>query len=162
MDDVDGVILLRPTVSPIIYKQQIGRALSANKKKKTIVFDIVLNIENLYSIGAIEKEMEVAMAYCYAAGQESLIVNEHFKVVDEVRDSIELFKKLNKSLSASWELMYEEAKAYLDTYGDLDVPQKYKTPEGFSLGSWLNTQRLVYNGKTKGVLTEEQVQKLDD
>lgn len=27
--DIDGVILLRPTVSPIIYMQQIGRALSA-------------------------------------------------------------------------------------------------------------------------------------
>ena len=29
VDDVSGVILFRPTVSPIIYKQQIGRALSA-------------------------------------------------------------------------------------------------------------------------------------
>ena len=28
--DVSGVILLRPTVSPIVYKQQIGRALSAS------------------------------------------------------------------------------------------------------------------------------------
>ncbi len=33
VDDVDGVILLRPTVSPIIYLQQIGRALSAGSKK---------------------------------------------------------------------------------------------------------------------------------
>ena len=32
LDDISGVILLRPTVSPIIYKQQIGRALSASKK----------------------------------------------------------------------------------------------------------------------------------
>lgn len=32
VDDVDGVILLRPTVSPIIYLQQIGRALSAGNK----------------------------------------------------------------------------------------------------------------------------------
>ena len=56
VDDIDGVILLRPTVSPIIYKQQIGRALSAGKKSNPVIFDIVLNIENLYSIGAVEEE----------------------------------------------------------------------------------------------------------
>ena len=33
VDDVSGVILLRPTVSPIIYKQQIGRALSSSSTK---------------------------------------------------------------------------------------------------------------------------------
>ena len=58
VDDVDGVILLRPTISPTIYKQQIGRALSTGKKKSAVIFDIVLNIENLYSIGAIEDEMK--------------------------------------------------------------------------------------------------------
>ena len=31
VEGVDGVILFRPTVSPIIYKQQIGRALCAGK-----------------------------------------------------------------------------------------------------------------------------------
>ena len=63
VDDVSGVILLRPTVSPIIYKQQIGRALTAGKRKHPVIFDIVLNIENLYSIGAIEEEMQIAMTY---------------------------------------------------------------------------------------------------
>lgn len=57
VDDISGVILFRPTVSPIIYKQQIGRALSASKSKYPVIFDIVNNIENLYSIGAIEQEM---------------------------------------------------------------------------------------------------------
>lgn len=61
VEDVSGVILLRPTVSPIIYKQQIGRALSANKKTTPIIFDIVLNIENLYSIDTVEEEMKIAI-----------------------------------------------------------------------------------------------------
>ena len=39
VDDISGVILLRPTVSPIIYKQQIGRALSASAKKTPVIFD---------------------------------------------------------------------------------------------------------------------------
>ena len=41
VDDVDGVILLRPTVSPIIYLQQIGRALSAGSRKTPVIFDLV-------------------------------------------------------------------------------------------------------------------------
>ena len=34
VDDIDGVILLRPTVSPIIYMQQIGRCLAAGDTEK--------------------------------------------------------------------------------------------------------------------------------
>ena len=50
IDDVDGVILFRPTVSPIVYKQQIGRALAAGKTNTPVIFDIVNNFENLYSL----------------------------------------------------------------------------------------------------------------
>ena len=32
LGDVDGVILMRPTVSPVIYKQQIGRALTVRQR----------------------------------------------------------------------------------------------------------------------------------
>lgn len=110
---VSGVILLRPTVSPIIYKQQIGRALSASKKNNAVIFDIVLNIENLYSIGAIEDEMQIATAYYRSHGESEKIINERFKVVDEVRDCIALFGKLNETLTASWDLMYDYAEGIL-------------------------------------------------
>ena len=162
VEDVDGVILLRPTISPIIYKQQIGRALSAGKKKNAVIFDIVLNIENLYSIGAIEEEMQVAMTYYRSLGRESEIVNEQFRVIDEVWDCMELFEKLNNSLTASWELMYHYAKRYVEENGDLEVPKRYVTGEGYSLGAWLQTQRLVRAGKTPGNLTDAQVKLLDE
>lgn len=162
VEDVDGVILLRPTISPIIYKQQIGRALSAGKKKNAVIFDIVLNIENLYSIGAVEEEMQVAMTYYRSLGMDSEIVNEQFRVVEEVRDCMELFEKLNNSLTASWELMYHYAQRYVEENGDLEVPKRYITPEGYSLGAWIQTQRLVRSGKTPGILTDAQVKLLDD
>ena len=161
VDDVDGVVLLRPTISPIIYKQQIGRALSAGKKKNAVIFDIVLNIENLYSIGAIEEEMQVAMTYYRSLGMDSEIVNEQFRVIDEVRDCMELFEKLNDSLTASWELMYHYAQKYALENGDLEVPKRYITQEGYSLGSWLQTQRLVRAGKAPGNLTHTQIELLD-
>ena len=42
IEGVDGVILLRPTASPILYKQQIGRALSVSGNKTPIIFDAIL------------------------------------------------------------------------------------------------------------------------
>lgn len=161
VDDVSGVILLRPTVSPIIYKQQIGRALSASKTTKAVIFDIVMNIDNLYSIGTIEDEMQVVMTYYRERGLENEIVNEHFKVIDEVRGCIELFERLNDTLSASWEYMFGEAKRYYEKNGNLEVPKNYKTEQGYSLGSWLTTQRKVRRGEQFGILGRERIEKLD-
>lgn len=161
VDNVSGVILLWPTISPIIYKQQIGRALSASQKNNAVIFDIVMNIESLYSIGAIEEEMEIATTYYRDLGMEGEIVNEHFKVIDEVRDCVELFDKLNEVLTSTWESMYKAAKEYHRENGDLEVPRRYITAEGYALGSWLNTQRLVRAGKTRGILTDKQLEKLD-
>lgn len=161
VDDVNGVILLRPTVSPIIYKQQIGRALSASKKTEPVIFDVVLNIENLYSIGTIEEEMQTAVAYYRSLGENDKIAVEHFRILDEVKECRLLFQRLNETLSASWECMYDVAKEYYETHGNLEVEKRYVTEEGYSLGSWLTTQRLVYNGKANGILTDEQIEKLN-
>ena len=159
--DVSGVILLRPTISPIIYKQQIGRALSASKSRNPVIFDIVNNIENLYSIDAIEEEMQVAIQYYRSHGGEGFVVNETFELVDKVADCKSLFDELEGTLSASWDLMYEQAKAYYELNGNLDVPKRYFTPEGYSLGLWILTQRRVYNGSVNGNLTQVQIDKLN-
>lgn len=159
--DVDGVILLRPTVSPIIYKQQIGRAFSAGKKNNAVIFDIVMNIDNIYSISTVQQEMEMAMNYFIQIGEGGAIVNERFDVIDEVKDCRYLFDKLNDNLSASWDQMYAHAKAYYEEFGNLMVEKRYKTKEGYSLGAWLQTQRRVRNGADQGILTQEQIKKLD-
>lgn len=161
VDDVSGVILLRPTVSPIIYKQQIGRALAAGKKDNPVIFDIVLNIENLYSIGAVEEEMQIAMTYYRSLGMADEIVNEHFQVIDEVRGCREIFEKLNDTLTASWDLMYEKAKGYYEHYRNLEVPRRYVTAEGYSLGNWILTQKRIRSGEQFGTLTDERIAKLD-
>ena len=149
IDDVSGVILLRPTVSPIIYKQQIGRALSASKSTEPVIFDIVNNFENFYSISAIEKEMRVAMTYYRHTGEGYRVVNEHFKIVDEVRSCREIFEGLEETLSLSWDMMYEPAKRYYEEHGDLQVPAGY-VAEGVWLNKWLNEQKQIYAGKRAG------------
>ena len=161
VEDVSGVILFRPTVSPIIYKQQIGRALSASKAKEPVIFDIVNNIENLYSIGTIEQEMQVAVNYYRFLGEGGMVVNERFRVIDELRDARELFEQLNDTLSASWDTMYAYAKRYFAERGNLEVPRRYKTTDGYSLGNWIYTQRKVYAGVQYGNLDESRVARLE-
>lgn len=162
VDDVSGVILFRPTVSPIIYKQQIGRALAAGKNHVPVIFDIVNNIENLYSIGTIQQEMQVAISYYRSHGMDSYIVNDRFEVIDEVREAKQLFDTLNDTLSASWDVMFSYAEQYYFTNGNLEVPRRYKTDDGYSLGNWIFTQRKVYAGESYGCLDEHRIKKLEN
>ena len=161
VENISGVILLRPTVSPVVFKQQIGRALSASKNTVPVIFDIVNNIENLYSIDSVREEMQAAITYYHYTGENSLIVNESFTVTDEVADCRILFEKLEGTLSAGWDIMFDKAKEYREFYGDLLVPAKYITPDGYALGNWLNAQRKCYFGKGSRKLTQTEINKLE-
>ena len=161
VEDVSGVVLLRPTISPIIYKQQIGRALSASKSREPVIFDIVNNIENLYSIDAIKDEMRNAIYYYRSHDGEKLIVNDTFEIIDKLAACKELFEQLEGTLSASWDLMYAHAVAYFKAHKTLEMPKNYRTKEGYSLWSWLSVQRRVRAGKVNGILTDEQIERLD-
>ena len=55
----------------------------------------------------------------------------------------------NKISTLSWKEMYEYAKKYYEAYGDLEIPQKFKTNDGVTydpngkikLGGWITNQR---------------------
>ena len=162
IEGIDGVILLRPTISPTIYKQQIGRALAAGGKKTPVIFDIVMNIENLFSIGAIEEEFREAVLLYRKTGQEDQGVPKSFQIIDEVQDCRKLFAKLRETLGASWDAMYLLAERYYKEHGHLNIPKRYQTAEGYSLGMWIAAQRNVYLGKTSGNLSELQIKKLSE
>ena len=57
--------------------------------------------------------------------------------------------------------MYEAARQYYITHGDLAVPSGYVTPEGARLGAWLIRQRRIREGKQRGTLDAERIHKLD-
>lgn len=161
VDRIDGVILFRPTTSPIIYKQQIGRALSAGKGKQPVILDIVNNFESLYTISSIQEEIELAVSYYMEKGEGEKIVNTRFDIKDEVKECRHLFENLEKGLSAPWEIYFQAAKHYFYQYGDLNVPKRYQTEDGISLGHWIITQKRVRSGQTPGILTEAQIARLD-
>lgn len=57
VDDITGIFMMRRTLSPIVYMQQLGRALSSGKKGTPIVFDLMNNIDNVRKVLAGEDEM---------------------------------------------------------------------------------------------------------
>ena len=157
---ISGVILFRPTVSPTVYKQQIGRALTAGDAAVPLILDVVDNVENLLSIGALQEEMATAIQRMYRTGEGGQIVTERFEVIEQVRDCGRLFAELENALTGTWEQYYQAASAFYAQNGHLRVPKKY-VANGLCLGSWITTQRLVRAGRQAGRLTEEQIARLD-
>lgn len=75
-------------------------------------------------------------------------------------DSIDLSFEIN----SIWQKIYDLAKVYYNFYGDLLVPWKFKTKNGYEfdengvrLYAWINTQRKKYND-----LSAEKKKKLED
>ena len=162
VEGISGVILFRPTISPIIYKQQIGRALTAGDTAAPLILDVVNNFEGLTSISGLQSEMQEAVHRLYANGEGDKIVTERFEVIEQVHDCRVLFEQLQASLSSSWEHYFSEASIYYAEHGNLSVPKLYNTPSGLSLGVWLVTQRRVREGQIQGNLTEQQIARLDN
>jgi len=161
VEGISGVILFRPTISPIIYKQQIGRALTVGDNTTPLILDVVNNFEGLCSIAGLQGEMQEAVYRLNANGEGNKIVTERFEVVEQVYDCRVLFEQLQASLSSSWDHYFSEASIYYAEHGDLNIPKRYTIPAGLSLGEWLTTQRRVHEGQIQGNLTEQQIVRLD-
>ena len=159
--DVSGVILFRPTSSPILYKQQIGRALTAGTAETPLILDVVNNFDSLTSIGTIREEMSDAVRRLRREGQDDLIRVERFQIEEQVEDSARLVRELENTLNNTWDLWYGEACAYYLKHGNLKVPKRYVTENGMQLGVWIQTQRAIYSGTGKGELSPERVEALN-
>uniref|UniRef100_UPI00405732F4 Helicase associated domain protein n=1 Tax=Agathobacter sp. TaxID=2021311 RepID=UPI00405732F4 len=157
---LDGVILLRPTVSPILYLQQIGRGLAVGGSSRPLVFDLVNNFDSLYAVHGLAEEAKQAYNM-WNRNSGRVPFGEHFRIIDEVRECRELFEGIKRNLSAGWEAYYQEAECFFQENGHLQVAKKYVSPDGLNLGMWLMTQRRIRAGKTAGNLTAEQIEKLD-
>ncbi len=158
---ISGVILFRPTVSPIIYKQQIGRALTAGDAHIPVIFDCVCNADGLCSIDGLQREMDAAVHRLYANGEQEQVIAERFKVTEQVQDCRLLFEQLENSLSGGWHQYYMAASLYAAEHGNLEVPRKYRTPGGLNLGRWILLQAQIRDGRQPGTLTERQIEQLD-
>ncbi len=102
VEDVDGVIMLRPTISPIIYLQQLGRALSVGHNAHPIVFDIVNNInchKSIYEVYEKVKKKVLSNHNGNTQNDNDEIDLEEFKITDELKQFSDFLDMLDSSLS---------------------------------------------------------------
>lgn len=114
---VDGIIMTRRTSSPIVYLQQLGRALSFSGRKKHIkIFDLVGNatqidiIYNLYRELLLEAKNELNKNNASEKHFENII--SRFKIIDEGNEIIEQLDTIEKFLDENY-LNKEKIKRYI-------------------------------------------------
>jgi len=149
--DVDGSIMLRPTSSPILYFQQLGRALTTGNKKNPLVFDIVNNIKCLRDIENLRDSIVRIMTKSSKTKEEIELVVKNFRIIDDYKEVSQLLEELDINSTYGWDENYEKLKEFVDKNGRFPTQNE-------PCGSWLSTQRISYR---KGKLSKERKEKLD-
>lgn len=136
--DIDGVIMLRDTISPNMYFQMIGRAFACGKKTIPLIFDLVANSQFISDAvdnfpNEIRGEIEKRKEECEKEGKEyevSFDVDE-FIVMDEFMDVVSGFREIEGRLKGrEW------------TEEEIKILKKWYPVEGLKVKDKLN-------GKTK-------------
>lgn len=157
VNDIDGVIMLRPTISPIIYLQQLGRALSVGHNEHPLIFDIVNNSLGIKDIDKfyeqVKRQIQIGTNNPAISGYKDIDIGS-FKVIDEMSSMIDLFDIIDKSLTKE---TYENSKAK-KLYDDL-IELGHQPSQSISEESNLYS-RLVQRGAK--YLTKEQLQELSN
>ena len=159
VDGIDGVIMLRKTGSPIVYTQQLGRALSVGNEGTPIVFDLVNNID---SSEYIYEFMERVQKIRQERGLDEKDIG-NFKIFDIQRDVKEILEKITEKLGRTsyLEKIYE-IKEWMERnettrpprVGGKDLPEEER-----KLGKVLGTIRQNLIRPYKELKTEEEREK---
>ncbi len=157
---IDGVILLRDTISPNLYYQQIGRCFSVDMKTVPIIFDLVANCESIMDCSlkndlfdAIEKrdsegkkkDNEVENDKETEGNSDNKKITkddiEKFFLFDHVVDSVRTFREIENRLKDSWDLYVRALTEFKEKNGSCLVPYKYvhifKDGTTLKLGIWV-------------------------
>ena len=156
VEDISGVIMLRPTDSRIVYLQQLGRALSSDtSREKTIVFDLVNNYlkNNLYNeITNDDKDIIKNRKKYNISSNDSNEEKymERFRIQGETKEFIDLLEASQEIISRSRRKDYlasaKMIKKWIDESGSTKPPVGIsKNEEERRLGRelWDIRQRLI-------------------
>lgn len=165
--DIDGVIMLRNTISANMYFQMIGRAFACGKKTIPLIIDLVANSQFISDAvdnfpNELRKEIEKRKKECEKEGKEydpGFDVDE-FIVMDEFMDVVSGFRAIEERLEGGWENGLKHFDKYVREHnGDVLVPERYKDDDGFLLGNWVSHRRKDFDN---GILSLDKVTELEN
>ena len=134
LENISGVLLLRPTRSMIVFLQQIGRAIEANNTNTPVIIDAVNNFnsagQGMKLLGeikeAVAKEKESNPKFDDSRFEDI----DTFFVVEQIVEIKEMFKEIKERLHGSeW------------TEEDEDLMRQYYSSIGTKVKSMLSVER---------------------
>jgi len=170
--DIDGVIMLRETMSPNLYFQMIGRAFACGKKTIPLIFDLVANSQFISETAdnfpnELRGEIEKRKEDCEKEGKDYEVgfdIDE-FIIMDQFMDVISGFREIEEKLEGSWDLYIKALAQYKEREGDCDINKNHieiVDGVGVKLGKWGINIRSVKRGVFSYSLTDERIKQLDE
>lgn len=147
--NLDGVIMMRPTSSPTLFAQQLGRALSVGGKKQPVVIDLVNNADSIKIIEDFYKKQGNSIQNSRKSILSGLSVSDNTRNVSEIIKRLDSLVKRKAYLNneEKLDLMVEYLKSIEETDETFTVDSVYK---GYNIGQMRNNLRTSYwNGTLK-------------
>ena len=132
-----------------------------------VIIDLTNNIEYIEELENNLKDRVKEIQKSLGHNKREIKIRDlNFDIMVENKNLFEVLRYVRDRLRPNtWELNYSLAKAYFEKYGDLEIPQGFKTlngvdkaENGYLLGKWLDTQRQTYK---IGKLSKERKKLLD-
>ena len=132
-----------------------------------VIIDLTNNIEYIEELENNLKDRVKEIQKSLGHNKREIKIRDlNFDIMVENKSLFEVLRYVRDRLRPNtWELNYSLAKAYFEKYGDLEIPQGFKTlngvdktENGYLLGKWLDTQRQTYK---IGKLSKERKKLLD-
>lgn len=96
---IDAIVMVRPTKSPAIFQQQLGRVLSSGGNQTPVVFDLCNNFGSLGGITGMQERMKHIYKNMTECKEKAAYEPKDFKVIDEIKDPRELAEELREALN---------------------------------------------------------------
>lgn len=160
--DIDGVIMLRETMSPNLYFQMIGRAFSCGKKTIPLIFDLVANSQFIADAvdnfpNELRGEIEKRKEECEKEGRDYEVGFDvdGFIVMDEFMDVVSGFRKIEgKLIGREWT---EEENEILREYYSIEGTKVKDRLKGRTISAiYKQVFRLGLKSKLVDIWTEEE------
>ena len=109
---VDAIVMVRPTKSPTVFYQQLGRVLSSGGNRIPLVFDFCNNFGSIAVAEEIPKRMEKAFKSRTDEGEQLPFTPSDFQIIDNTLTFKQLTDEIRKSLQQRSRV--EEKIAFLE------------------------------------------------
>lgn len=141
---VDGVILLRPTISNIIYYQQIGRCIRADGVKRPLILDLVNNIHGIKIPlrDDIEKCIKIRKDGGYTDCESDFEISR-YNIVDYLEKTANSFSEIENQLIGLSKDWTEEEDDIIRKYYSEEGSEVYKRLKGRTKAACFNRAKIL-------------------